>query len=76
MKVLQVQDYNNLMETKYHEATKAWKPSEGGFPQADFYFFSYNGKFRKTGYVAFDEHKAVLRPRKKDALRVYSLHNY
>lgn len=69
MTILPVFKYNQQQELKYHAACQAWKPEEGGFPQAAFYFMcTHRGDFRKTGYVAVDDH-AVLWERSKYALK-------
>lgn len=77
MKVLKVRDYNDLQGIEYDKRCKEWTPEQGGFPQAAFYFFSnhvgrYAGLYRLTGYVAYDEHKAILRDTKSQAVAAFN----
>jgi hypothetical protein len=72
MQVLQVKEYNNLMSSKYDEDCKKWDYTTGGFPQIAFYqFFKPNGSDRLTGYVAFNERKAILRSTKREAIQAF-----
>jgi hypothetical protein len=79
MKVVHINKYHGLQQAKYSKACREWKPSQGGFPQAAFYFFSKpTGEFYKSGYVAFGDgeagargHKAVLRRTKKEAVEAF-----
>jgi hypothetical protein len=72
MKVLQVKKYNAIQKIKYSKSCEKWKPLDGGFPQAAFYFFSTTyGTYRKTGYVAFEKNKAIWRPTKKEAMEEF-----
>ncbi len=73
MEVLQVKKFNALQEKRYNEACKAWKPEDGGFPQAAFYFSCTNqGQFRETGYIAFDYRANVWRATKKEAIEAFN----
>jgi hypothetical protein len=72
MQVLQVKQYNAKQKAKYSEATSAWRPEQGGFPQAAFYFFSTSqGQFRRKGFVAFENNKAIWRSTKKEAITAF-----
>lgn len=73
MTVMHVTEYNRVQERKYSEACSKWRPETGGFPQAAFYFFSnqFTGALRKTGYVAYDERTAILRPTRREAIQAY-----
>ena len=74
MEVMKVTEYNRLDLMAYDKAWKKWQ-DKGGFnsgdyhPQQAFYcFYNRFGDFRKTGYVARDGHKAVVRATKKQAI--------
>jgi hypothetical protein len=73
MKTLQVKEYNRLQGIKYDKACREWQPLKGGFPCAEFYYFSYNGNFRRTGYVAYDDYKSIWRPTKHEAIKAFEL---
>ncbi len=73
MQVVPVKEYNRQQEIKYSQDCQDWTSSQGGFPQAAFYFFSTNrGEFRRTGWVAFDKRSAVLRKTKQAAITAFS----
>lgn len=62
---------------KYCKRCDEWS-EKGGFnsrqmfPQQAFYgFYTRQGQFRETGYVAFTEHKAVWRKTKKEAIEAF-----
>ncbi|MDD4290601.1 MAG: hypothetical protein PHH83_05040 [Patescibacteria group bacterium] len=80
MKILQVQKYNEYDLQRYSKRYDEWRDN-GGYntsnnpPQQAFYCFYHNGNFRKTGYVAFDEHSAYLAKNKKEAIKKYQLNN-
>lgn len=48
--IYKVNEYNKIMEGKYHEDCKKYDPNIGGFPQIAFYIFD-----KKTGFVKVTE---------------------
>jgi hypothetical protein len=69
MLIEKVKDYNRNQINKWHEATKAWKPSTGGFPNLCFYTFSTpEGNHRVRGYVIHKENAVYFRLTKKEVL--------
>ena len=64
MQVLHVREYNRIEMQKYSKRCDEWQ-AEGGynsrqiFPQQAFYgFYTNQGQFRQTGYVAFADKTA------------------
>ena len=77
MKILPVREYNRLDLIKYEKRWDEWA-GKGGYnsnqlhPQQAFYcFYSQSGQFRKTGYVAFDDNRAIWRKTKKEAIAAF-----
>jgi hypothetical protein len=70
MKVITVKEYNQMEMRRYEKAWDEWEKN-GGYnsrqihPQQAFYgFYTRHGQFRETGYVAFNNRKAVWRGQK------------
>ena len=72
MQTLQVKKYNALEMVKYSKVCDDYS-NKGDysqpFPQQAFWgFYTNQGNFRETGYVAFDNRRAVLAKTKKLAV--------
>ena len=80
MQVLQVKNYNNSEMARYSKACENWSDNGGlnsgvYFPQQAFYgFYTNRGEFKQTGYVAFNDKKAILRKTKKEAIQAFNKH--
>lgn len=78
MKVLQVKEYNRIEMQKYSKRCDEWSDLGGHnsgqpFPQQAFFgFYTNQGQFRQTGYVAFNDKKACWRATKKEAIEAFS----
>lgn len=78
MRTIHVTEYNRLQESKWREdwdsKVQEWRISQStAMPQLAFYIFtnSQTGEYRKTGYVAYGDNKAILRKTKKQAINDY-----
>ena len=77
MKIVHVKEYNRIELDKYSKRCDEWLKKGGynsrlDFPQQAFYgFYTQQGNFRETGYVAFDQQKAVWRRTKKEAIEAF-----
>jgi len=78
VQVLQVKKYNSREMVEYGKKWDEWS-KEGGYnsnnyppQQAFFGFYTPQGQFRQTGYVAFEQNRAYWRPTKKEAIEAFN----
>ena len=67
-------EYNRLEIIKYYNKCDEWRKENNNniIPQQAFFGFYHNGNFRKTGFVAFDDNKAVWKKTKKEAIEYFN----